>query len=197
MLFVFIAQITLGLKADTCFSNFERDTIRCEAIFVGKVVDVVNNKFFHFGEHKKIFTFELYESYKGMNPYASYVSVIGPIGGCCNHSFIKDSVYLVFAYGNDILYTNDYSSSGLLSNRLGYQRRLGNSIIHKENLWQREKILREEIITDSVKVVNSKLKEELQILNNKSKTQIRIQSVLVIVIILFIFLLFFSFKYRK
>jgi hypothetical protein len=136
ILFVFILQLTLNLKADMCFSSFERDTARCEAIFVGKVVDVVYNKFFHFGQGKTIFTFEVNESYKGLSLYDRYISVIGPIGGCCNHSFIKDSVYLVFAYGNGILYTNDCSSSGLLSKRSGHLGHLGKSIIHRENLWQ-------------------------------------------------------------
>ena len=124
-------------RADMCFRSFEEDTTVAKAIFVGKVVKIERGQYWHQGFPKVIFTFEVIESFKGLRQRTGYISLIGPIDGCCNVHFEKDSTFLVFAYGDcensRILWTNDCSTTGLLSIEKANYHKLGNSIKHSAN----------------------------------------------------------------
>ncbi len=87
-------------KADICIKTFEQDSATAKAIFVGKVVKIDGGYWHQEGYYKLIFTFQILESFRGVNPRAGYVSAIGPIGGCCNIHYERDSTYLVFAYSD-------------------------------------------------------------------------------------------------
>lgn len=120
-------------KADICFQSFENDTINSKVIFVGEVVDITYNYWYR-SEPKRIYTFKLSESFKGLRQGTGYVSVIGPVNGCCIDRFAIDSTYIVFAYSDyedsDFLWTNDCSNSGLLSESGEIYSLLNNSIRH-------------------------------------------------------------------
>ncbi len=136
----YLLVLYLGLpsfaKADICFRTFEEDTTIAQAIFVGKVVKIEESQFWHNGP-KTIFTFEITESFKGLWKGLSYVSIIGPIHGCCNEHFVMDSTFLVFAYGDGqkstLLWTNDCSNTGLLSEQKVLYQKLGIGIKHKSD----------------------------------------------------------------
>lgn len=122
-------------KADFCFKSFEEDTAASKAIFVGKVVKIEIGKYWFRGLPKTIFTFEITESFKGLQKRVSYISLIGPINGCCNERFEIDSTFLVFAYGDckdaRILWTNDCSNTGLLSQQIENYKKLRDPIKHE------------------------------------------------------------------
>lgn len=137
---LFIQVIILVLpnisRADFCFKSFEEDTTVAKAIFVGKVVKMEKGQFWHRGLPTTIFTFEVLESFKGLKQRVSHLSLIGPINGCCNEHFELDSIFLVFAYGecddSRILWTNDCSNTGLLSQEIDNYKKLGTPIEHEK-----------------------------------------------------------------
>ncbi len=135
---VIILMIILTLpftsKAEICFKSFEEDTTVSKAIFVGKVIKIEEGKYWYRGRPKTIFTFEVLESFKGLQKGIGHLSLIGAINGCCNENFIVDSTFLVFAYSDcensSILWTNDCSNTGLLSKQIVNYQKLGNAIQH-------------------------------------------------------------------
>jgi hypothetical protein len=131
-----VLTLPILCKADFCFKSFEEDTTVSKAIFVGKVVKIENGKYWYRGLPKTIFTFEVIESFKGLRKRVSYLSLIGPINGCCNEHFAIDSTFLVFAYGDcddaRILWTNDCSNTGLLSQEIDHYKKLGTPIKHEK-----------------------------------------------------------------
>lgn len=125
-------------KADFCFKPFEKDTAIAKAIFVGKVVKIEKGQFWQYASPKTIFTFNVIESFKGLEKWVGYISLIGPIGGCCNEHFVLDSTFLVFAYGDGnsdysrVLWTNDCSSTGIMGNDIvqKHYKQLGSPLKH-------------------------------------------------------------------
>ncbi len=196
-IFLLLLTISNNIKAEICFSSFERDTSTCKEIFIGKVVDVAHNKVLHYGQPKTIFTFEVSRSFKGFSKYLSYISVVGPFGGCCVHNFIKDSTYLVFAYGDGVPYTNDCSSSGLLSERGIYVSRLGSSIVPDKKKWQFEILQSEQRLLDSIRTENRHLQNELQSIILKNRNQEHIQAGFIITILLILTSLIIAFRRKK
>mgnify|MGYP000569029389 CR=1 FL=1 len=155
------------VKAEICFKSFEEDTTIAQAIFVGKVVKIQRGQFWHKGtykyqgEPKDVFTFKVVKSFKGLRPIVQYLSVIGPINGCCNEHFIKDSTFLVFAYGEcaetELLWTNDCSNTGLLSDQMDLYRKLGTGVKHvvKDQLLETE--VKRDSLLHTIDNLNSKI----------------------------------------
>ncbi len=137
LIFLLISVLPLTAKADFCFRSFENDTAVAKAIFVGKVVQIESDQFWNNGRLCDIFTFEIIQSFKGINQWVGYISLIGPIHGCCNEHFVQDSTFLVFAYGDcdntSLLWTNDCSNTGLLSKEKENYEKLGKSIYHRKD----------------------------------------------------------------
>lgn len=137
-LLVFILVLIFkSALADVCVPKFESDTAYSKAIFVGKVVGIERAAYWSQGHPLTVYTFEITESFKGVNPFANYLSVISPVYGCCSPYFHRDSVYLVFANAYDpigyMLFCNDCSMTGLLSTLRAEYQRLGPSQKHKQN----------------------------------------------------------------
>ena len=198
VLFLFIIQLNPELKACTCFHDFERDTSECTAIFIGKVVDSKYNKFWYYGRPKTILTFEVGVSYRGLSEDESYYSVVASIGGCGSAHFVKDSVYLVFAYGDEVLYTNDCTCSGLLSERNDLLGFLGNSKTHSKSEWQLKEIQADEAYHDSLRTKNAEMQDELNIKESQVGSLKEYQKLLVITIAALILLaIYATFKWIK
>ncbi len=197
LLLLLLLTFSKNLKADTCFSLFERDTSVSQEIFVGKLVDVAHNKFLGYGRPKTIFTFEVSRSFKGQSKHLSYVSVVGPIGGGYNPNFTMDSTYLVFAYGDGVPYTNDCSSSGLLSERGDYISRLGPSMVPEKTTWQLEIFQSDQQFLDSVLTENTHLQSQLQSIVLKSRNQEHVQTGLIITILLILASLIIASRKKK
>lgn len=119
ILAILLSPFTNQIKADICIRTFENDTLIAKAIFTGKVVDKIESKFWHNSNPASITTFEIIESYKGLFPNISYLTVLGPLFVCCNKEYQLDSTYLIFAYSQDntqfVYYTLECSQTGLLS----------------------------------------------------------------------------------
>jgi len=164
-------------KADICIKTFEQDSATAKAIFVGKVVKI-DGGYWHLGHEKLIFTFQVLESFRGINSRTGYVSAIGPIGGCCNVHYKRDSTYLVFAYSNsdsrntELLWTNDCTNTELLSKSKVIYNRLGIPKKHKAKTKLLKYINEDEIRTDSMLNEINKLKSDRDLIKKKkSKTE--------------------------
>ncbi len=161
-------------KADMCFPTLARDTVAAKAIFVGKFVEIVPETYWLRGEAKTIFTFEVYESFKGLHEYTSYISAVGPMGGCCNHDFKLDSVYAVFAYANsaksDFLYTNNCSCAGLLSERQALYSLLNIPQKHKKDDYTIQFLKKRKRPIDLLAGENTALKRTVASLENERNT---------------------------
>ncbi len=132
LILVLFTCLPILARADFCFTPFEMDTAEANEIFVGKVVKIERGAFWYGRRPKTIFTFEVMELFKGDGPRGGYKSIIGPIHGCCNEHFKMDSTFLVFAYGDcensSLLWTNDCSNTGLLSEEQEIYHKLGDAI---------------------------------------------------------------------
>lgn len=128
-----LLSLTFQVKADVCFPSFEKDTSQAEVIFVGKVLSINQDSYWTRGTSPiKTYTFQVSESFKGLDDSEELITVFGAIRGCCDVNFISDSTYLVFAYenGTNVFWTNDCSVSGLLSETQQPYTLLGNPTIH-------------------------------------------------------------------
>lgn len=196
VIIITLFQFETLLKADTCVSSFEKDSANSKAIFIGKVVDVTNDKLMVDQDFKTIFTFEILGSYRGLHIRGNYVSIIGPIDGCCNHHFVKDSVYLIFAYENvgiqGMLYNNDCSSSGLLSEKGDDIKRLGKPLKHYKNRLQMNIIYTEQIHEDSVKNTVNNLNKKLETLKKENRNLLYILIGILIIVLIIIYKLKFK-----
>ncbi len=160
------------VKGDFCWKTFEQDTTVANAIFVGRVIKIENNNFWY-NDSKSIITFEIKESFKGLSKGISYISLVGPIHGCCNIHYVLDSTFLVFAYGDCnnsiILWTNDCSNTGLLSQRMELYEKLGKSIEHKPDPKLISEINDDKLRADSLIAKIYTLKIEIEAIQKESK----------------------------
>lgn len=112
----FISHFAL---ADVCYTTFEKDTANAEVIFVGKVIEVKYGAYWVSGYPTSIYTFEVFESFKGISKWRNVMSIMSPIDGCCSPHFAMDSTFLVFGFSGgeypNIYWTNDCSLTGLFS----------------------------------------------------------------------------------
>ena len=179
-------------KSDTCFKSFETDTAQAQAIFVGKVVKMENGLYWYRGDHTTVFTFEVIESFKGLRQDVGYISLVGPINGCCNEHFEKDSVFLVFGYNEckdtKFLWTNDCSNTGLLSKQKINYHRLGIPLKHTVTPEDSEYFKQHDPNADSlVGLIN---KSELDIvlnrqqINRSEKQRLIFLSIIVVLIVI-------------
>jgi hypothetical protein len=186
-------------KADICFKTFEEDTIVAAAIFVGKVVKIEESQFWHRGP-KTIFTFEIKESFKGLWRGLDYISIIGPIHGCCNEHFINDSTFLVFAYGDGesstLLWTNDCSNTGLLSKQMDIYQKLGNGVKHVANTEFLEYINKPEIKRDSLLHTIDSLNSQINDFQKES-TRFVVFSILLTIIPVILLILIINMRKKK
>lgn len=192
-----LAPITSIIKADICFNTFERDTAKSTVIFIGKVVDVLQYKFWYKDDPKTIYTFKVSESFKGLTITESFVSIVSPVDGCCAKLFIKDSVYLIFAYGKDFFYTNDCSISALLSKSGDYVLRLGNSKKHFPPLKLIEKFLYSEKKNNLLIAQKTAMDLEIQSIERWYQNQIFILYPITIVLAISILILLKRLKNSK
>jgi hypothetical protein len=176
LFFLLLTIITQTSKANTCICqySFEEDTTNAKAIFIGKVIGIDKNRFWLNGNPKSIFTFQVSESYKGFSNYHGFVSVIAPIGGCEEGYFRKDSIYLVFAYSDckqtELLWTNNCSNSGLLTESLEHIKKLGTSLKHTNtfNINVKENAFLLESLTTELATLQQDLQTSKK--NNKQLT---------------------------
>lgn len=179
-------------SADICFKTFEQDTTEADIIFIGRVIEIDEDAFWHRGDPLEIFTFEIQESFKGISKYREVISILGPAYGCCNVSFMQDSTYLVFAYADGLnsrtYWTNDCSLSGLLSETHEYYQKLGEPLVPDGNGWSKNYFRKKEAIEDSVSQVH------ISLLNNYTTEQKKASYLMytVIGLCLIIFLLLIS-----
>lgn len=149
-----LLNLTYQVKADVCFPSFENDTSQAEVIFVGKVLSINKDSYWTRGTNPlKTYTFQVSESFKGLDDSQQLITVFGTIRGCCDVNFITDSTYLVFAYeiGTNVFWTNDCSVSGLLSETQQFYSLLGDPTIHSNlESWDELK-LKHQAEIDSLK----------------------------------------------
>ena len=196
LILTFTILSPIVLKADFCFKSFEKDTAEAQAIFVGKLIQVSPNTYWYNNKCKSIFTFELTESFKGINSYVELVSILSPLHGCCNERFIKDSTYLVFAYSNcensNIYWSNDCSNTGLLSQEISNYNQLKNKTLHKLSGRKKEFVNKSSLNIDSLKLKSSQLSIKLQRVDEINSELTRQIFILSAFVILFILLLIFT-----
>lgn len=154
-------------KAETCIRTFEIDTTYANAIFVGKIVDKIEKKFWFNQIPASIYTFEIIESYKGLESYIGYLSLLDAYMQYSNTQFTIDSTYLIFAYSNcgksHLLYTQSCSHTGLLSEKKNLLSKLNPPKKHiirnySQNYFKNDQLLIDSLINKNT-VLNTQLKE--------------------------------------
>lgn len=170
--------------ADYCFKTFEDDKETAKAIFVGKVVKIEQEQFWYYGLPKSVFTIEVKESFKGLRKGVGYLSLIGPVNGCCNINFQLDSTFLVFAYSDSedskMFWTNDCSNTGLLSEQKDLIQKLGVPLTHEISQRQRDYFNYEDLKLDSLENSISELDIQLAALQESNKGLNQHRTILII-----------------
>ncbi len=179
---------SLNVYAEFCFKSFETDTTVARAIFIGQVVEINRDAIYYRQEKKDIFTFKVSKYYKGLSIYDEYISVIGPVDGCCNEHFILNFTYLVFTYGDGnqekFHWTNDCSNTGPLSVSHHLIKQLG---VAKEPIsvfpFKINKNKQIHHLEDQIKQL------EQQIINSKRTNRIILYVSIFLILICFLFIL--------
>jgi hypothetical protein len=179
LFFLLLLIIIPTSKANTCICqySFAEATTNAKAIFIGKVIGIDKDRYWLQGKPKSVFTFQVFESFKGLNKHVGIISVIAPIGDCEIGNFRKDSIYLMVAYSDcndcEILWTNDCANSGLLSKKRDLIKKLGTSTKHTnpyntENTYDLS-ILDAAFITEALTTKIATLEQEIQTINTSKK----------------------------
>lgn len=162
-----------NIYAETCIAIFEVDTAKANSIFVGKLVDKVDNKFWFFSNPSPIYTFEIFESYKGLASYMSYISLLDLDMNYSNNKFKINSTYLIFAYSNcgksHLLYTSSCSLTGLLSENKNLLPRLKPPIIHSKRNLPKNYFNKDQLQIDSLTNSNKLLNTQLNKISTTNK----------------------------
>lgn len=162
-----------NIYAETCISIFEVDTAMANSIFVGKLVDKMDNKFWFNRSPSSIYTFEIFESYKGLASYMSFISLLDLDMNYSNNKFKIDSTYLIFAYSNcgksHLLYTRSCSMTGLLSENKNLLARLKPPLIHSKRNLPKNYFNKDQLQIDSLTNSNKLLNTQLNKISTTNK----------------------------
>lgn len=160
-------------KADICFPTIQ-DTVNVDVIFTGKLVSVSEQVFWNPSARlgfDKVLTFQISESFKGLDSNKAMISIFGPGRGCCLFPLTLDSTYLITAWAYDsemgIYWTNDCSLSGKLSERMELYELLENPKRHKLSNYEISMLDDIKSFPDSLIMVTNHQNEQIQQLESK------------------------------